>query len=107
MAAIGQWVLRVFAGKLGILVKLLFAKAASALFADILDPKTQKVAYEFVKELNQRDDIDNKEKAKIFNEKMLEFAKKEGKKMRDSVLNFLREWAVNSIKAEKLEAAQK
>ena len=38
---------------------------------------------------------------------MLEFAKKEGKKIRDSVLNFLREWAVNSIKVEKLEAAQK
>ena len=107
MNAIGQWVLRVFAGKLGILVKLLFAKAASALFADILDPKIQKAAYEFVKELNQRDDIDNKEKARIFNEKLLEFAKKEGKNIRDSVLNFLREWAVNLVKAEKIEAAQK
>jgi len=86
---------------LGILFKILFTQTTSVLFNDLIDYDNQMAAYNFVKELNNRDDIDTLEKAKIFNKKMLEWAKKEGKKLSTSLINFLREWAVNMIKKEK------
>jgi hypothetical protein len=44
--------------------------------------------------------LTNKEKQKIFNQQMLEWAKSLGKKMSESVINCLRELAVNALKAE-------
>ena len=86
---------------LGILFKILFTESASLLFKDLIDYDNQMAAYNFVKELNERTDIDGLEKAKIFNKKMLEWALKEGKKLTTSIINLLREWAVNMIKKEK------
>ena len=86
--------------KLGMLLEILLLRASSAIAKEILDKDNQKMAYEFVKALNARTDITNKEKAKIFNEQMLDWAKKIGKKMNESVVNCLRELAVNALKSE-------
>ena len=53
--------------KMGMLLTMIFAKAATAGIKEILDPDNQKKAYEFVKELNKRTDIGNAAKAKLFN----------------------------------------
>ena len=53
--------------KLGMLLEILLLRASSAAAKEILDKDNQKMAYEFVKALNARDDISNKDKAKIFN----------------------------------------
>ena len=42
----------------------------------------------------------NSEKAKMFNKQMLDWAKKVGKKLSDSMINCLREMAVAALKAE-------
>lgn len=86
--------------KLGILLSILFSKASSVVIKDILDPENQKKAYEFVKDLHNRTDISNKEKAKEFNKMMIRQLKKEGKEVCESVINCLRELAVNAIKTE-------
>jgi len=65
-----------------------------------MDPVNQKKAYDFVKELRLRTDLTNAEKAVLFNKKMLEWAKAAGKIMASSVVNCLREMAVNALKAE-------
>ena len=86
--------------KLGILLNIIFTKASSVVIKDILDPENQKKAYEFVKELHNRTDISNKVKAKEFNKMMIRQLKKEGKEICESVINCLRELAVNAIKTE-------
>ena len=86
--------------KIGMLIEILLLRAGSTIAKEILDKDNQKIAYEFVKALNARVDITSKEKAKLFNEQMLDWAKKLGKKMNESVVNCLRELAVNALKSE-------
>ena len=86
--------------KIGMLIEILLLRAGSTIAKEILDKDNQKMAYEFVKALNARVDITSKEKAKLFNEQMLDWAKKLGKKMNGSVVNCLRELAVNALKSE-------
>lgn len=86
--------------KIGMLIEILLLRASSTIAKEILDKDNQKIAYEFVKALNARVDITSKEKAKLFNEQMLDWAKKLGKKMNESVVNCLRELAVNALKSE-------
>ena len=86
--------------KIGMLIEILLLRAGSTVAKEILDKDNQKIAYEFVKALNARVDITSKEKAKLFNEQMLDWAKKLGKKMNESVVNCLRELAVNALKSE-------
>ena len=86
--------------KIGMLIEILLLRAGSTIAKEILDKDNQKIAYEFVKALNTRVDITSKEKAKLFNEQLLDWAKKLGKKMNESVVNCLRELAVNALKSE-------
>ena len=86
--------------EIGMLIEILLLRASSTIAKEILDKDNQKIAYEFVKTLNARVDITSKEKAKLFNEQMLDWAKKLGKKMNESVVNCLRELAVNALKSE-------
>lgn len=85
---------------LGELFTRLLKTAASTVFKALTDKENNHKAYEFVKELNARTDIDNKEKAKLFNEKMLAWAKSVGRELKDSTINCLREFAVSVIKSE-------
>ena len=100
MSALWTWFKLLFSSKIGTLIKILLLKSATTIAAEILDKDNQKQAYEFVKTLNKRTDIDNKEKAKIFNEQMLVWAKSIGKTLSESIINCLRELAVNAIKVE-------
>ena len=101
MAAVWAWVKGLFtAKKVGVLLAIFAKKAVVPVIAEIVDPENQKKAYEFVKELRLRTDLTNKEKAALFNKQMLEWAKKAGKILADSVVNCLRELAVNALKAE-------
>ncbi len=59
----------------------------------------------FVQELNNRNDLTGTEKAEIFNEKMLEYAKKIGKVIAICALNLLRELAVLAVKTAVTSAA--
>ena len=102
MAALWAWFVGLFTKeKIGILFIMLFKAGMSAVAKQIADQQLQKKALEFVKELAARNDITNKEKAVIFNEKMLEYGKKLGKVLCESVINCLRELAVNALKAER------
>lgn len=101
MSGIIAWITSFFTkDALGILFKMLFAKSAAPVVRDILDPKNQKIALEFVRELNNDKSLTTGEKAAIFNKMMLNWAKKEGLKMCESAINLLRELAVNAVKAE-------
>lgn len=86
--------------KLGILLSILFSKAGSTILKDIFNPDNQKKAYNFVKDLHNRTDLSNKDKAKEFNKMMIEQLKIEGKHVGESVINCLRELAVNAVKTE-------
>lgn len=101
MTAIWAWIKSLFtAKKVGVLLSIFAKKAVAPVIAEIADPENQKKAYEFVKDLQLRTDLTNKQKAALFNEQMLEWAKKVGKILVDSVVNCLRELAVNALKAE-------
>ena len=65
-----------------------------------MNVENQRKAYEFVKSLHNDTTKTNMEKAQVFNLKMLDWAKREGKNIGDSVINCLRELAVNAIKSE-------
>ena len=101
MTAVWAWVKGLFtAKKVGVLLAIFAQKAVAPVIAEIADPENQRKAYECVKELRLRADLTNKQKAALFNEQMLEWAKKAGKIMADSAVNCLRELAVNALKAE-------
>jgi hypothetical protein len=102
LAALWHWFIGLFTReKIGILFIMLFKAGVSAVAEQIADLDLQKKALEFVRELAKRDDISNREKAAIFNEKMFEYAKKLGKVLCESVVNCLRELAVNALKAQR------
>lgn len=102
LSALWAWFIGLFTKeRIGILFILLFKAGVSAVAAEIADVGLQKKALEFVREFARRDDISNIEKAKLFNEKMLAYGKKIGKTLCDSVINCLRELAVNALKAER------
>lgn len=96
-----KWLISIFtADKIGILVRKLLINTTSQITKDIFNVEHQKKAYNFVKELNNRTDLSNKEKAKLFNQKMGQFLKASGIALSESILNCLRELAVNAIKTE-------
>ena len=101
LSALWAWFVGLFTKeKIGILFLLLFKSGASAIAQYIADNDLQNKAYEFVKELASNDKMTNAEKAQAFNEKMLEYGKKVGKVLGESVINCLRELAVNALKAQ-------
>lgn len=101
MIAVWTWIKSLFtAKKVGMLLAIFAKKAVAPVIAEIADPENQRTAYKFVKDLRLRTDLTNKQKAALFNEQMLEWAKKAGKILVDSVVNCLRELAVNALKAE-------
>lgn len=100
LAALWTWIVGLFTKeKIGILFIMLFKAGVSSVAQQIADLRLQKKALEFVKELAVRDDLTGREKAALFNEKMMEYAKTLGKTLCDSVINCLRELAVNAFKA--------
>ncbi len=102
LAALWAWFVGLFTKeKIGILFVMLFKAGVSAVAAQIADLDLQEKALKFVRELALRDDISNKEKATLFNEKMLEYGKQIGKTLCESVINCLRELAVNALKAQR------
>lgn len=101
MATIWAWIKGLFtAKKIGCILAIFAKHAASVMVKEIMNPENQKKAYEFVKELRARTDLTNREKAEIFNLKMLDWAKRLGKKLSDNMINCLREMAVAAMKAE-------
>lgn len=101
-SALWAWFIGLFTKeKVGILFLLLFKSGASAVATYIADNDLQKKAYEFVKELAKRNDLTTSEKAAKFNKKMLEYGQMVGKVLCESVINCLRELAVNALKAER------
>ncbi len=101
LASIWTWFVGLFTKKkIGILFLLLFKSGASAVAAQIADLDLQRKALGFVKELAKRDDLTTAAKAQLFNKKLAEYAKTLGKTLCESVINCLRELAVNALKAE-------
>lgn len=101
LATLWAWFIALFRReRIGILFLMLFKSGASAVAAQIADLELQRKALDFVRELHKRTDIDNAEKARLFNEKMFKYGKILGKTLCDSVINCLRELAVNALKAE-------
>ncbi len=95
-----KWLLSYFtADKVGILVRLLLSKAGTAIGKELFSIENQKKALEFVKELNENKDLSSKEKADLFNEKMVEWAVSIGKTIPLVIINCLREMAVVSLKS--------
>lgn len=102
LSALWAWFIGLFTKeKIGVLFLLLFKSGVSAVAIQIADLDLQKKALEFVRELAKRDDITNAAKAQIFNKKLAEYAKMLGKTLCESVINCLRELAVNALKAER------
>lgn len=96
------WFVGLFAKeKIGILFLMLFKAGTSAVAAEIANLGLQRKALEFVRELARDDSLTNAQKAAKFNEKMFEYGKKLGKVLCESVINCLRELAVNALKAER------
>lgn len=105
MAALWAWIKGLFTAKRVGCVLAIFAKhAASVMVKEIMDPVNQKKAYDFVKALKSRKDLNSWQKAEMFNIKMLEWAKQCGKKLSSSMVNCLREMALAALKAEEPNA---
>ena len=102
LATLWAWFIGLFTKeKIGILFVMLFKAGVSAIAAQIADRKLQQKALDFVRELALRDDLTNAEKAKLFNEKLLAYSKEMGIVLCESVINCLRELAVNALKAQR------
>ena len=101
LSALWTWFIGLFTKeRIGILFLLLFKSGASAVAEQIADLDLQRKALEFVKELAKRDDLTTAAKAQLFNKRLAEYAKTLGKTLGESVINCLRELAVNALKAE-------
>lgn len=101
LAQLWAWFVGLFTKeKVGVLFVLLFQAGTSAIAKEIADKDLHRKALEFVRELAKREDLTNGKKAMLFNEKMLAYGKKLGKVLGESVINCLRELAVNALKAQ-------
>ena len=99
-----RWLLSFFtAEKIGCLFRRLIFHTGTTIAKEILNSRNQRKAFEFVRNLHFRNDLTNEQKAKEFNRQMLEWAKKAGIILKDSVINCLRELAVNALKTQILE----
>ena len=102
LSVLWTWLIGLFTKeKVGILFLLLFKSGMSAIAKEIADKDLQRKALEFVRELASRNDLTSAAKAILFNKKMAEYALMIGKTLGDSVINCLRELAVNALKAER------
>lgn len=102
LATLWAWFIGLFTKeRIGILFILLFKAGVSTIAQQIADLDLQRKALEFVRALAADNSLTNKQKAEIFNQKMAEYAKKLGKTLCESVINCLRELAVNALKAER------
>jgi len=102
LATLWAWFVGLFTKeKIGILFVMLFKAGISAVASHIADQDLQQKALKFVRELALRDDLTKQEKAAIFNEKMVAYGKQIGKVLCESVINCLRELAVNALKAQR------
>lgn len=102
LAALWAWFVGLFTKeKIGILFVMLFKAGVSAVAQQIADLDLQQKALKFVRELALRDDLTNIQKAALFNEKMFEYGKLIGKTLCESVVNCLRELAVNALKSQR------
>lgn len=100
-SALWRWFLRRFGKeKVGILFRLLFQSGKSSVASRIADNRLQEKALEFVKELSKRNDLTPNGKAERFNKKMFEYNQMLGKEVCESVVNCLRELAVNALKTQ-------
>ena len=88
------------ADRIGLVVRIILSQAGKAILRSLLDAGNQKVAYQFVKELHQRDDLTNEEKRKLFNQKFAMWAAAGGKQIKESTVNCLREMALAALKAQ-------
>ena len=101
LAQLWSWFVGLFTvDRVGILFVLLFKSGVSAIGKEIADKNLHRKALAFVRELALQDDLTNAEKEKIFNEKMISYSKSLGKVLGESVVNCLRELAVNALKAQ-------
>lgn len=87
-----------------ILLKILMEGIHDPELEHLFDSDIGAKAIQFVKELNQREDLTGKEKAAIFNEKLAEYAKKVGKVIAVAMINLLRELAVAAVKIALINA---
>ena len=102
LAALWKWFLSLFTKqKIGILFLLLFESGVSAVGKEIADNRLHEKAFEFVKELDARKDISTLAKAQLFNKQMIAYGKQLGMTLCESVINCLRELAVNALKAQR------
>lgn len=101
MSSIWLWFKSIFISKtIGSLLRIILINAGNIIVSQLLDKANQEKAYEFVKELHAKN-MPGIQKAHIFNQQMLNWAKENGKKaISNSVLNCLRELALTALKAE-------
>jgi len=107
MTSLWLWFKTLFTSKVGALIKTLLIHTGITIADEILDKENQAKAYEFVKELNNNTELTTKEKAELFNKKFIEWAKSLNKEIATSIINCLRELAVNAIKCEMISASSK
>ena len=101
LAKIWNLIKSIFTKKvIGTILLKLIENAKTKITEEILDTENQKAAYDFVKEISEDKTLSVEEKAKKFNEKLLEWAKSLGKELSNSTVNCLRELAVTAFKAE-------
>ena len=95
---IWNWIKNLFATNKDDILSIILRNLDSPELKELCDAKMKQKAFEFVKELHNRTDISGLEKAKIFNSKMAEYAKKVGKALAPAMLNLLRELAYMALK---------
>ena len=101
LAKIWSWIKKLFTKEfVGTILSKLIENAKTKITEEILNAENQKAAYDFVKEISEDENLSVEEKAKKFNEKLLEWAKSLGKELSNSTVNCLRELAVTAFKAE-------
>lgn len=102
LKAVWNWFLGLFTKeKIGILFKLLFKSGVSVIAQAIADRQLQQKALDYARELSQRKELSSTDRAAEFNKKMAAYGTQIGKGIGESVINCLRELAVNALKAER------
>ena len=97
-SSIWNWFKSFFKSNKQDILAIILSNLNSDLLKELNDTDIKAKAFAFVKELHNRTDISGLEKAKIFNEKLLEYAKKVGKIIAPAMLNLLREVAYMALK---------
>lgn len=97
-SSIWNWIKSFFKSNKQDILTIILSNLNSPELKELCDQDIKNKAFEFVKELWNNNELTGMQKAALFNEKLIAYAKKVGKAIAPAMINLLRELAYMALK---------